>query len=580
MKKKISFLLVFWLGLLSWVYAQNALDSIDFYEKNLDYAKAIRFVDSKNEILITQKKWSEYQELNLKLAKIYTKLNDPQRAIEVLYQCLQNVERSDKNKLKPELFLEMGTNYSLMKDSLKSRSHYHKSRILAEKTNNSSAQRNAYQNLFRLWALTNLDSAKLYLNRKFELDKIDNDPGGLAVSYNNFFTFYTLIDDFQTAKKYADSAYSLAKEHKISHAMITALTNYGYYYIVEKDDYQSAKKYYEELEENYGSEMTPTDLGNLYLNLGHVYAMLKDYKNSNHYHYLYIELSQQLTNDRVNDAVKAVELRYQIEKVEDEFREKEEEMIKAQTRKEILFYIVIAILLLSVVLGYFFYQTLKLRQKNEIRKIENQKQKELLNAMLDGQELERKNVAMVLHDQISATLASVGLHMSALTQKVKEELPEIEKSKVLLKDAQEQVRGLSHKLLPPVLAKLGFVEAVKTVCSQNSNEKIFFSFENKLLGNPLWSEDWNVKLYGMVLELIQNTIKHSKANNVFISLNETSKTYTLTVSDNGVGIPNFKKEKIGLGLSQIKNRLEFYNGKMVIITSDSGTTVSLIFPKP
>ena len=579
MKSQSLLCLFLWLFFLTTSFAQSKIDSLDVYEKNLDYAKAIRFVNTKSTILVNQKKWEDYQQLNLRLSKIYTKLNDPQRSIEVLYNCVQTLEKNNNKVIKPEIFLEMGTSYSLIQDSLKAKSYYHKSRIWAQKQNNTSALRNVYQNLFRLWALSDLDSAKIYLTKKHDLDKLDNDPSGLASTYNNYFAFYTLVDDYPLAKKYADSAYNLAKKYKIHHAMITALTNYGYYYIVEKNDYQTALKYYLELEENYDKEMTPKDLGNLYLNLGHVYLNLKDDRSSNHYHYLFIELSQQLTNDRVNDAVKAIEMKYQIEKVEDEYKAREIEYKKAQRRKELLFYIVAALLILAIILGYFFYQNQKLKQKNTLKEIENRRQKELLNAMFDGQENERKTIAMLLHDQISSTLASAGLHISILKGKIKEEIPEIEKSKWLLKDAQEQVRGLSHKLLPPVLAKLGFVEAVNSICTQNTTSALKFSFENHLKNTPDWGSDWDVKLYGMVLELCQNVIKHSQASLATIILNETSTHYSISVEDNGVGMTESNINNIGLGLSQIKNRIEFYNGSITINSSKSGTKITLLLPK-
>jgi signal transduction histidine kinase len=566
--------------LMSYIlFAQPKVDSLEIYENDLDYAKAIRFVNHKNTILLQQKKWEEYQQLNIRLSKIYTKLNDPQRSIETLYKCIQTLEKNSKTQIKPELFLEMGTSYSLIQDTLKAKSYYHKSSAFARKQKNNSALRNVYQNLFRLWAMSDLDSAKYYLNKKHELDKIDNDPGGLSTTYNNYFAFYTLVDDYPMAKKYADSAYSLAKKHQINHAMITALTNYGYYYIVEKNDYKTALKYYLELEENYGKEMTSKDLGNLYLNLGHVYVVLKDDRNSNHYHYMYIELSQQLTNERVNDAVKAIEMRYQIEKVEDEYKAREAEIRKAQARKELLFYIIGALLILAIILGYFFYQNQKLKQKNTLKEIENKRQKELMNAMWDGQENERKSIAMVLHDQISSTLASVGLHISALKVRIAEEMPEIEKSKSLLINAQEQVRGLSHKLLPPVLAKLGFVEAVHSICTQNTTNQIGFTFENKLKNEPNWGSDWDVKMYGMVLELCQNIIKHSQASQATIILNETTTHYSISVTDNGVGIAETKIKNSGLGLTQIKNRIEFYDGKMTVNSLKPGTQITLILPK-
>src|SRR5690606_17105163 len=118
-------------------------------------------------------------------------------------------------------------------------------------------------------------------------------------------------------------------------------------------------------------------------------------------------------NEQTSRAIRDLEVRYQINKVEDEYLQKQKELEENQSKNKKIFAVFIALLILSLILFYFFHQNSKLKQNNKLKDIESQLQQNIINATIDGQENERKKIAAVLHDNISAMLSSAGLQLSA-----------------------------------------------------------------------------------------------------------------------------------------------------------------------
>jgi signal transduction histidine kinase len=89
-----------------------------------------------------------------------------------------------------------------------------------------------------------------------------------------------------------------------------------------------------------------------------------------------------------------------------------------------------------------------------------------------------------------------------------------------------------------------------------------------------------MKMYFIVSELLNNIIKHSKANKAKINLKEIDSHLHISVKDNGIGfeINNYQTIE-GFGLNQIKARINTMGGKFRIISStNNGTTIKIIAP--
>lgn len=555
--------------------SQSKIDSIDYYSEKKELIKAINYAKNKSEEYLSQKKYQDFCKISVRKAKLYAALNDQDKSLGTLYKALSI---SEKNKLncKAEIIEQIATRYSIVGDTLKAYKNYYRAKHIALVEKDTASLKNIYQNLFRLHTTKNIDSSYIYMKKKYELDKLVNSSFGLAGSYNNHFAYYTIVDKYEMAKVYLDSSYNFAIKNSNKKLIISALSNYGYYYMEYEGDFKKGAETYEKIKNEYKDDLSTHDYVELYRNLVYAYEQLGDYERANFNSSLAYDFSQKLYNENINDKIREIETKYNIDKVEDEFKEKSKLLEERQSRNKKIIFIFVALFGFSLVLFYFFYQNLQLKQRNKIKELDSEIQENIINASIDGQEIERKKLSEVLHDNISALLSSAGLHLSAYLVGHKDEIPEeIVKARSLLKEAHDQVRDLSHELVPPVLAKLGLYYAVQDLCEKNSNSIINFSFNHFGSNQKRYNEDFEIKVYFIITELINNIVKHSNASSGYITLEERNNQIIINIEDNGKGFDSTKTySSDGFGLTQIKARVKNLKGKITINSKiNAGTLV-------
>lgn len=111
-------------------------------------------------------------------------------------------------------------------------------------------------------------------------------------------------------------------------------------------------------------------------------------------------------------------------------------------------------LLLFVIISAFllFYirnQNMVWKQRRELQETQIIQQKELLNAVIDSQEIERKRIGQDLHDEIGGTLSAIKLMLNSLKNKLNEQQEEVlTDAKELIDKMIVDVRHISHDLSP------------------------------------------------------------------------------------------------------------------------------------
>jgi len=189
--------------------------------------------------------------------------------------------------------------------------------------------------------------------------------------------------------------------------------------------------------------------------------------------------------------------------------------------------------------------------------------------LIQAQEEERSRLARELHDGLGGLLGSIRI---GAFNKLKQDNNNQTWLDTQLSEAIEDLRNIAHDLMPVNLPEKGLVAILeKTVARWNlSNE--FVTHLDCTINNryPLAVE---AGLYRIVSELIYNVKKHAHATEVYISLWEeiNNQTITLLVEDNGSGfIPN---QSEGIGLKNIRYRVEYLSGKILIDSNTKGTSI-------
>jgi signal transduction histidine kinase len=226
---------------------------------------------------------------------------------------------------------------------------------------------------------------------------------------------------------------------------------------------------------------------------------------------------------------------------------------------------VVEISCMVIGLGIHFSDTVKAKIISQEKL--NATQSEIINI----QEDERKRIAQDLHDDVGNSLAALKnllIHNKGQFNIEKE-----------IDNIIEDVRDISHNLTPVNFEEYALNEIVKqTVNKFQNHPSIQFDYDDAGEVIKLKSVT-ELVIYRIINELITNIIKHSHATQVLIQLIYQEESLVLMVEDNGVGIKNKETaQKGGLGLSNIKHRVEFINAKITIESDPKGTLIIIEIP--
>jgi signal transduction histidine kinase len=129
-------------------------------------------------------------------------------------------------------------------------------------------------------------------------------------------------------------------------------------------------------------------------------------------------------------------------------------------------------------------------------------------------------------------------------------------------------------MLPTQLEKLGLVPTIQNLAHSISHSS-GFSVDVELEIEERLEPKLEINLYYLIFELINNAIKHSKGDSLFIQLLSHEDGLNLSVEDNGKGF-NVSESKDGLGLKNIKHRVEYLGGKLIIDSKIGQGTLFMI----
>ncbi|WP_298486415.1 ATP-binding protein [uncultured Maribacter sp.] len=238
------------------------------------------------------------------------------------------------------------------------------------------------------------------------------------------------------------------------------------------------------------------------------------------------------------------------------------------------------------------YVIVSQRNKNQKLKFTQQQQannQEVFNLMLaqkqkvdEAKREEQKRISEELHDGVLGKMLGARMVLTGLNKKVDPDAIE-EKVKAIaaLKNVEGEVRAISHELNHAAYQKIpNFINSIKellTTLAKNAKIEQEFNFNNTFDWDTL-SGDIKINVYRMIQECIHNSIKHAECQKVYVNFDIHKYNFEVTVGDNGKGY-EFNKEKKGIGLRNIKSRIEKLNGHFTV-DSKLGKGTSFFFNIP
>lgn len=246
----------------------------------------------------------------------------------------------------------------------------------------------------------------------------------------------------------------------------------------------------------------------------------------------------------------------------------------------------VALLVISFVMLFIRNQNKLIRNRQQTHDAELAHQRELLSTIINSQENERKRIGQDLHDQVGGSLSNLRILINRLHETGKKEY-DLEETvqfyKQLIDRIIDDMRNISHNLSPPALSLFGFSEALeelKDIVSKGDDS--FITILNHAEGaTEKLPYPVALALVRVLQELITNTLKHSGAKRIGISLFIENKLIVIHYTDDGVGYDMEDKElKKGMGMQNIESRLNIINASYTIKTTTGGGFSLFIFIDP
>lgn len=317
---------------------------------------------------------------------------------------------------------------------------------------------------------------------------------------------------------------------------------------------------------------------NGYLGLTELEKTKGNFKKALHYLELARIYEDSVFTNRITEKISEFRTAFQTEKKEKELVMKQ---LDIESKRQTIFYIIAIASLVILVLLFIFFRNRFKHQMELKQTIINEKQKGI-DAVLYAQEEERKRLAKELHDGVAQSLGVLKLAFSQFKEQFKNNTQTLsEYSEVLtqLEQANQEVRNVSHQMMPRALEESGLLIALNDLVYKTekySPLKIQFD----VLGadvNERFHKKIEISLYRIAQELLNNIIKHSNATQVNMQFRKTKQYLIFTIDDNGTGITDTLNE--GIGLLNIKSRAENINGKFNIeSTVGTGTSATIRIP--
>jgi signal transduction histidine kinase len=428
--------------------------------------------------------------------------------------------------------------------------------------------------------------------------------GHYGEALSSLFKAYQLYGQLEDTERVVHTAYKISKVYKdmqaygkaLEYAIMTlkdiGTTRYNEY--DRASYYINAGNIYKDLAENDSAvRMTRQgllvarsirhreDIIDAWHTLADIYALQHRYDSAYFYYNLYSGLKDSVSNEKSRMEIEEIHEHYAADKKDKEIALQKEQLARQNLLKNILIFSSIS--LIAFILLLYNRRRLKQRANYEVKL--NRQRSDLFGAIIMAQENERKRIAQDIHDTLGSMLSAAKLNLSGLDADkapfTAEQALKYRASLKLLDEVSAEMRNIAFNLMPAGLSKIGLPAAVKglldtlaTPSGMTINYSVY-GFERRL------TEELEISVYRILLELINNVIKHSRATLLTVQLIRYPDYINVVVEDDGIGFDErgAAGQVKGMGLGNILSRVKYLKGGLDIDSKEgAGTTVVIEIP--
>ena len=497
-----------------------------------------------------------------------------------------------------------------------------KSAVLDEELGNTRGAASSFNNIANIYDdLNDFDAAIRYHEKSLELKRAIDYQSGVASSLTNLANIYQQLQKYQEAEQLQRQAIAIKKGIDRPGSMGISYRSLGQLFFLQ-DQLDSANHYYSLAWELQKKDTDLESKGRIIAYLTALFAQAPEYQQQYQLSIKDLEAAQEQAESDLDlnslqhilpTLVAGYEQRGQFQKAlgfqkklqslrdtifnrdkytaiaqfreQYETAEKEKQLVQQsllinqQAKTSLIQYGLIFILFWILLFLFVFYRQRQTILQQRLQNVQEREQVVQLNALMTGQEIERKRIAKDLHDGLGGLLSTVKLKLHAVSEQSDQlrSIPLYHKTFSLVETACEEVRRIAHNMMPEALHKLGLLAAVEDLADHIS-QSTALQVSVQLIGTArTFSEERNIMLYRIIQELLHNIIKHAEAEMVWIQFSYFEDGFCLLVEDDGRGF-EADLQQVGLGLKNIKSRAKFLGASLSIdSTPGEGSVVSLEF---
>ncbi len=548
---------------LGYIYVSK-IDSAQFY-----FDESLKILDQKEDKRLRALVYSNY-------GMSYQSTNDFEKQIAYNLKSIEFLESPYDLGL---AHYNQGAYYSQGDFMELSKKHFKLANNYSKEGKNTRAEGLALMALGHIYMLEKkLDSAEIYLQEGLNLC---NTAKNLQICYEINAKLGQLYDEkgiHDKATIFLLKARDLAISRKVDEDLGNSLANLGNHELKRKN-YQKSIAYFKEydafLQKNKGN--IPVQVS-AYKSWSDAEAKAGNLIESNRLLIKYTDTKDSILSEENRTILAEAESKFETEKKDKELAEQQlvladqQLVIQESKSKSRTMNIVIVALLLGSILLWFSFRQRQKRMQQQLVAIEREQEVRTLESLMEGEEKERLRIAKELHDGVNGDLAAIKFKLTSLLETNNKVINE---AVTMIDNSSEQVRAISHNLVPPSLRDFNLLEAVATYCeNMNAIHDPEITFQH--LGNAIvLDKKQEANLFRIVQELVTNAIKHAAAKEITVQLSNLENTLQLTVEDNGKGYDPKTVKSDGIGMQNVASRVAYLNADMDFVSNKDGTSYTI-----
>jgi signal transduction histidine kinase len=214
--------------------------------------------------------------------------------------------------------------------------------------------------------------------------------------------------------------------------------------------------------------------------------------------------------------------------------------------------------------GVIFIQRLFTYLK-KIDDIRMESENSVLQAIMETEEKERRELAKDLHDGLGPLLSNIKMSVSAIDKSVITgfNFDIITNIHNLINESITSLKETSNNLSPHILENFGLVSAIESFIEKiNALGGIEISFSSNI-DSTRFENQTEINLYRVICELFNNTLKHARAEKASLLIHFADNRIVAQYFDDGIGFDTGNlPDKTGMGIFNMQSRLKTINGSI------------------